>query len=259
MSEAAERPQSEGNEPSPSRRRLARWRRRGRIAATSLALTYFGILAFPDVLFAEHLAYGRFRVASDAPIDPGLIKVLDRAAARLATSPINQPEMIHRIYFCKSPWRKALLAPTGLGAYAVTRAVFEYTVVLGRVEIESDRILRAPPRQGGRSLSGVLAHERTHALIDDHLGGWTSLKCPSWKKEGYCDYIAGDCTFPIPEAKRLIRAGRTSADPAFRYAQSSLIVKYLIEIEKLSVDALMALSTPEDELLAKVRQNLDRL
>jgi len=252
--------QAEGTGPGLARRFLARLRRRRiRAVVTSLALAYLGILAVPDVLFAEQMSYRQFRVASDAPIDPALIKVLDRAAARLTTSSINQPEMIHRIYLCNSRWRKALLAPRGLGAYAITQMVFEYTVVLGEPEVETDRILRPPPRRGGRSLSGVIAHERTHALIDDRLGGWTSMRCPSWKKEGYCDYIAGDTTFPIPEAKRLIRAGQVSADPAFHYAQASLIVKYLIEVEKLSVDALMALPTAETELLAKVRANLDRL
>ena len=45
-------------------------------------------------------------------------------------------------------------------------------------------------------------------LIDRHLGVWASMRSPSWKKEGYCDYVAGDTTFPIPEAKRLIRAGQ---------------------------------------------------
>ncbi|AGA25562.1 hypothetical protein Sinac_1166 [Singulisphaera acidiphila DSM 18658] len=251
----------QGSRPPSLARRLGvrLQRRRFRALVVGLACGYLGILAFPDLLFARQMTHGNFRVASDAPIDPGLTRVLDRATIKLGTSSINEPAMIHRIYLCKSWWRKALLAPTNLGAYGITRGFFEYTVLLGEIDVDADRIVRDPPRLVGRSLSGVIAHERTHALIDGRLGLWASMRCPSWKKEGYCDYVAGDTTFPIPEAIRLIRAGQESHEPAFRYARSYLLVKYLIEIEKWSVAALMDAKVEESELLEKVRSQLDRL
>lgn len=246
--------------PSLPRRLVARLHRRRCWAfVVSLACGYLGILAFPDLLFARQMTHRNFRVASDAPIDPGLVEVLDRAAVKLEDSTINDPAMIHRIYLCKSWWRKALLAPTSLGAYGVTHGLLEYTVLLGELEVGADRIVRDPPRLVGRSLSGVIAHERTHALIDGRLGLRASLRCPSWKKEGFCDYVAGDTSFPIAEAKRLIRAGREDSSPAFRYARSYLLVKYLIEVERRSVEDLMGLKVEEADLLEKVRMNLDRL
>lgn len=248
--------------PSPNlaRRLVTRLKqRRGSVLVVSLTCGYLSILAFPDLLFARQMTHGNFRIASDTPIDPKLAQVLDRAAARIRTSSIHDPSMIHRVYLCKSWWRKALLAPTSLGAYGITRGFFEYTVLLGQPDVAADRILRDPPKLVGRSLSGVIAHERTHALIDRHLGIWASMQCPSWKKEGYCDYIGGDTTFPIPEAKRLIRAGQQSREPAFRYARAYLLVKYLMEIEGQSVDSFMSLKIGEDQLLEKVKRHLNEL
>jgi hypothetical protein len=251
-----ERPSSR---PSPPRKLGAWLNRRLRVTAAVVALAYLAILTFPDVLFAHHMTRGNFRVASDAPIDPALAAVLDRAAARVRSSVIDDPAMIHRVYLCQSPWRRALLAPTSLKAYGSTPMPFGYTILLGRHDISSDRIARGGPRPASRSLSGVIAHERAHALIHARFGPLASLSHPSWKKEGYCDYVAGDTSFPIAEAKRLIRDDRNAPEPSFRYARAYLLVKYLIEVEGLSVEDLMALRLDERAMLAKVRANLDRL
>ena len=47
-----------------------------------------------------------------------------------------------------------------------------------------------------RSLSGVIAHEITHLLIRKKFGYWRNLTMPTWKKEGYAEYVAGGSTLP---------------------------------------------------------------
>jgi hypothetical protein len=252
-----ERPGSRPSLPG----KLGAWlkRRRLGVAAGIVALAYLFILTFPGTLFAHRMTRGNFRVASDVPIDPALAAVLDRAAVGLRSSAIDDPAMVHRVYLCRSAWRRALLAPTGLKAFGSTPMPFGYTVILGRPDVPADRIARGGPRPSSRALSGVIAHERAHALINARFGPLAGLSLPSWKKEGYCDYVAGETSFPIAEAKRLIRDGRDAPEPSFRYARAYLIVKYLIEVEGLSVEGLMALRVDERAMLAKVRANLDRL
>jgi hypothetical protein len=70
----------------------------------------------------------------------------------------------------------------------------------------------------------VIAHERTHALLLSHYGILTEYFLPTWKKEGYCEYVGGHPSFDFDEGKRLIRERRDGRSPAFRYFEFYLMV-----------------------------------
>ena len=92
-----------------------------------------------------------------------------------------------------------------------------------------------------------------------HFGDLACLSIPDWKKEGYCEYIGGSPSFDVDEGKRVIRRGQTEAVGPFRYFRYRLMVKYLMDIEGLDIDEIVAREFSPDEVMAKVRQHIDRL
>ena len=242
----------------PSRSRLRRLARAGMRALPVVAAGYLVLLAYPGILLAHHVTHGAFRVDSDAPIDPRIAAVLDDAAARLARSPLNDPAMVHRVAICTTPPRRWLLAPRGRGAFGITYAVVG-TSVLGRVDIPANLSYRDGPRYDRRPLSSVIAHERMHALLERRYGAITCWRLPTWKTEGYCEYVAGNPSCDVEEGKRLIRAGKEEASGPFRYFRYYAMVQYLLDVERRSVDEVMAGDFDEARLLAKVRASIDRL
>ncbi len=82
---------------------------------------------------------------------------------------------------------------------------------------------------------------------------------PDWKKEGYCEYIAGSPSMDADEGRRLIREGRTESSGPFRYSQYRLMVEYLIEVEAVGIVEIVAREFDRDELVMKFRRNPDRL
>lgn len=239
------------NPEAVRRRRRAQW------LVVGVALAYAGLLAFPGVLFAHYHERGAYRVWSDEPIDPSIAAVLDAAEARLARSPLYDPGMVHRLYICNSPLRMRLLA-RGTGAFGVTYAL-RHNTILNRAEVPADRIFRGTPERNRRPLSSVIAHERVHALLLSHYGPLTYHRLPMWKNEGYCEYVAGGPSFDPDEGRRLIREGRGSTAPSFRYLQAYFMVKYLLDVEHRTVDDLISGRFDEAELKAKVRDAIDRL
>ena len=68
---------------------------------------------------------------------------------------------------------------------------------------------------GKRSLSGVIAHERTHIWTGRALGLVENALLPNWQREGYADYIAQETSLTTAEYARLKRSG--AHHPAMPY------------------------------------------
>jgi hypothetical protein len=98
----------------------------------------------------------------------------------------------------------------------------------------------------------VIAHEVTHNSIRKRFGlvnSFTSL--PNWKDEGYCEYVAGETTISYEEGVR-----RWKANPddhaTYAYFKYHQMVRYLLDVEKISVEELFSRDFNEKELEAKV-------
>ncbi len=204
------------------------------------------------------MSHKGFRVWADAPLDASITAVLDDAETRLARSPLYDAAMVHRLYLCNSPRRMMVLAPKGYGAFAVTYPLRRNTV-LNRTDVRANVVYNHAARHNRQSLAAVIAHERTHALMMDRYGVAGNWRLPTWKKEGYCEYVGGESAFDRAEGKRLVADGREENSGAFRYFRYHLMVKYLLEVEGLTVDEVMARDLGESTVLAGVRKNLDRL
>ncbi len=168
--------------------------------------------------------------------------------------------MEHRLFLCNGSFRRRLLAPRTHVSFGTTYTVLlRRNTILNRTDVPANLIFRDAPTRNRRSLSSVIAHERVHALMDHRYGDLTCQRLPDWKKEGYCEYIAGSPTFDIEEGKRLVRRGEVDPSAPFRYFRYWLMVKYLMDIEKLDIDTIIARDFDPDEILASVRQHIESL
>ena len=60
---------------------------------------------------------------------------------------------------------------------------------------------------------------------------------PAWKKEGYCEYVAGGSTLDY-ETGLLRWKANPKNGPGYQYFKYYMLVKSLLEQEKISVDDL---------------------
>ena len=119
----------------------------------------------------------------------------------------------------------------GFGALPTTN------VFINACDLDKDLVFRDAPAYNSRSLSGVIAHEVTHLLVRNRFGYFRNLTLPVWKKEGYAEY-AGGSTLPLDTGVRMWKA-RPNDDTGYQYFKYYMIVRYLLEHEKVSVDDLL--------------------
>ena len=78
---------------------------------------------------------------------------------------------------------------------------------------------------------------------------------PTWKNEGYCEYIAGDTTITLEEGIRRWR-GNPQDDANYRFIKYQLMVQHLLEREGVTVDDLFNKSWDEKALAERTFQAL---
>ena len=226
--------------PPVARTKLARVIR---YTASALAAAYVLLLVFPEVVFAERVVYKNFRVYSSQSIDRNIYPILDRVQARLATSGIDDPHAVHRIFLCESPGLYRFFAPGKAGSFGVSYGLLNETF-LAPSAVATDTITRSAPRHNTRSLSSVIAHELTHLLLARRFGVVRDFFTPSWKKEGFCEYVAGEPTLGRDEGIRLMREGRDNSSGPLSYFISYATMKYLIDVKGDSVERIFATDYP---------------
>jgi hypothetical protein len=222
-----------------------------------VAVGYLLLLIFPQPLFAYTLKYEHYTVHSREPIDPAIQDVLNSAETRLERSPIYDADIDRSIYLTNGFKMYALLSHKAYNSFA-NSVPFINNVFLNKTDVPGDRIFMNREKNNSRSLSGVIAHETTHLFIRHHYGTVTASLMPVWKNDGYCEYIAGDSAIPLAEGMRLWRQNPTD-DTGYRYSKYHAMVKYLLEVEGLTVDELLTRSLNEKEIAAKTFDSLDKI
>ena len=220
-----------------------------RVLALSLAGAYILLLCFPQVLFAHEITYKSFTVYSRTPLDGNIYVVLDRAESRLAASPIYSGQVKPKLFLVNSSRSYAALS-LYLGSNSFGKgyaALPTENYFLNTHDLARDLVFRDAPANNVRSLSGVIAHELTHLLIRNRYGYWRNLAIPSWKKEGYAEYVAGGSTLSYDDGVKMWKA-RPHDATGYQYFKYYMLVKYLLEHEKVSVDDLFSSDFDTDAL-----------
>jgi hypothetical protein len=144
-------------------------------------------------------------------------RTLERADALVRRTGVSAPAGT-RIFLTTGGWRWRFLALTSQDAFAFARpisTVVADAIVIQRADPAADMAFNGNSVDGRRRLSGVIAHERTHILMDRTLGYLDRFSRPNWQTEGYADYIAQESSLTPEDYARLTRAG--VAHPALVY------------------------------------------
>lgn len=168
------------------------------------------LLAFPC-----RAQIGGTTIYAEQPIPPEMRRVLARADSLTARSRINDPWLQRSIFLTDGGWRWDVLALTSYGAFGLRRP-FRDAIVVNTSNIAGDRVENGAPVGGSRTLSGVIAHETSHILVAHHYGEWQALTLPSWKNEGYADFVAQESSLSDAEYAQL-RANGARREAMFYY------------------------------------------
>ncbi|HEX8249049.1 MAG TPA: hypothetical protein VF599_12800 [Pyrinomonadaceae bacterium] len=222
-----------------------------RYTLTGIFAAYFLTLVFPQYLFAHRVSHQNFKVYARQPLDEKLNHVLDSAQARLVKSPIYEKDVTERIFISDTFAFYTFQNPLSRKSFGNTLPGTG-DIRINKADVAGDLVFRDTQTDNRRSLSGVIAHEVTHNLIRRKFGLANSLvKLPSWKAEGYCEYVAGETTLSFEEG---VRRWKENPHDESRYAYFKYhqIVKYLLDDEKISVEDLFNRDFDLKELEAKV-------
>lgn len=215
-----------------------------------ICTAYLLTLIFPQYLFAHTVSHKNFKVYARQPLDENMTRVLEAAEARLSKSPIYDGQATQRIFISDSFAFYTFLSPVQRKAFANTLPGIG-NIRVNRVDASRDLVFRDAPLDNQRSLGGVIAHEVTHNMVRQKFGlinSFTSL--PNWKDEGYCEYVAGETTLSFEEGLRRWRENPND-DARFAYFKYHQMVKFLLDVEKISVEELFSRDFDLKELEAK--------
>jgi hypothetical protein len=229
-----------------------RWVRR---LAGVLALPVVGYIALqllPQLAFAHHVTSRNFTLYSNAPIDSNVAEVVRQADVLLSHSPIYDTSA-QKVFLAGSNRQYGLFVPNAPGSGGAAIPGIR-TIFIRRPDVAQNRV-------GSRLLSAILAHERTHILVEKKLGMFRANATPTWKKEGYPEYIAGEPIQISGEMRSRIKAsGLQPILPVQHgYVAYHLRVKYLMDLEKVSFDDLFARDFDLSQLDRRVAANIDSL
>jgi hypothetical protein len=192
------------------------------------------------------VSLGRLGLYADRPFDPAQARArLADVERRLETSPIDDHRS-HRVFVANAEWRRQFFfnasgGAAGVNFYPVTNDVF-----IRHSDINRDTVYGASglPAAAPRTFAYYAAHEICHSFTAERLGasrGWNS-GLPQWVREGYADYVGMGGQVDIDDLYRRYRADDPQLDfqKSHTYARFRLLVAYLLQRERWTVDELLA-------------------
>ena len=219
-----------------------------------LSLTYAGIIIFPSFLFANNLKYKSFNVFYHSfEINVEKLKsVLDKSQNLLNNTELYEAGINQDIFICSSYTEFTFFALMSRKAFGVNNP-FSQNIFLSKSSISENYILRNGEENNKYSLSGVITHETVHSLLRNELGLLKYKLLPSWKNEGYCDFIANESSFDEKKGLTDICNDEVNSESAsFKYFKFRKITQYLFEDRKVSLNKYL----DEDFDLENINNNL---
>lgn len=222
-----------------------------------ISLTYMLILIFPTFLFANNLEYKNFTVhyhSSNVINLEELKSVLDKSENLLKKTELFNSEINQDIFICSSFNEYTFFALFSKKAFAVNYPLTQ-NIFLSKSSVSKNSILRNDKENNERTLSGVIAHETVHSLLENKLGTLQYKLLPNWKNEGYCDFVANESSFDEQRGLQdFCNDKDNSNNPSFKYFEYKIITKYLFEDRKISIDKFLN----DDFELEEINQNLKK-
>ena len=205
---------------------------------SGLLIIYFLAHIFPQFLFGNKLDYKCFTVYyhSKNINKQELELVLDKSVELLKASELFEKEMKQKLFLCNGFVEFAFYAPMIRKAFGGNYPLSQ-NVFLSKSNVSENITRRNGKENNERTMSSVIAHETTHSLLKNKLGFLKNELLPTWKKEGYCEFIAGESSYNQQKGLQNICNGNENLDsPSFKYFKYRLYVKYLFEDVNLTIN-----------------------
>ncbi len=232
------------------RRRLLRYLIWLSCTVVVIVAGYGTLLAFPEPLFAHKYSYKNFVIYSRTPIDDRIRAELDVVSQRLATSELNDPAIVHRVFITGSSSWYAFFNGPYRGAMA-RNYEFHNSIFVPQLDLTSGNVVHFDGTAA--PIASILAHEMTHTLSQRRLGIIRSWRTPSWKKEGYAEYIGNPRTGSLIEDLRILDNAPDGLAVQKRYFEAALLWRYLADIRKMTFAEIMSDSVVRESVDEEMR------
>ncbi len=206
-----------------------------------ISLTYILIIIFPQFIFANKLEYKNFSVYYHSnEISPENIKsVLDESQKLLMITELFNTDIHQDVFICNSHNEFTFFALFSRKAFAVNYPLTQ-NIFLSKSSFSDNSIFRNAKENNKRSLSGVIAHETTHSLLENKLGTLKYKLLPIWKVEGYCDFVANESSYNEQKGFRdLCNDNEHSDNSSFEYFKYRIATQYLLSKKKMSIEKFL--------------------
>ena len=229
-------------------------------AAGTIAIAVATLIAFPEPLFAYTSSHGHVTILSDRPIDEaGSRAVIADIEARLNRSPLPIGAGTYKLIVTNEDWRRRILFAHvynvgGVAFYPLSRN----HVFLSGADFARDRLLRPngeaidPPR----TLGYYGTHEIAHVLTGERAGLLRWVLMPRWVTEGLADYCALGSPGDLRAFDALLGREPITVEQMKKlgvYPRYRMLVTYMLEERKWTLDQLLSTRLSEDEALAMLR------
>jgi len=221
-----------------------------------ISFSYFLAIVFPSFLFANKLEYKSFSVhyhSNDINTEE-LKLVLDKSESLLYNSELFKKGISQDIFICNGYIEFTFFALMSRKAFAVNYPIFQ-NIFISKSSVLQNYILRNGKENNKRTLSGVIAHETVHSLLENKLGLLKYKLLPSWKNEGYCDFIANESSFNEQKGLTNICNDEVNSESAsFKYFKYRKITQYLFEERKITLEKFLN----DDFEMEEINKNLKK-
>jgi hypothetical protein len=207
-----------------------------------VVILYVLILIFPQFLFANKFEYKNFTVYyHNEENEKDLKAVLDKSIELLAKTELFNQKVKQKIYLCNEHSEFNFFAPMAKTALAVNYPIIN-NIFITKSSFFDDRILKINEEKNlkARTLSGIIAHETTHSLLENELGIIKNKFLPTWKMEGFCDFIANESSYDEKIGlNNICNDINVEYSPTFQYFKYRLYATYLLKDKNISLNSFL--------------------
>lgn len=216
--------------------------------------TYAVLVLFPNVFFWYGGSAPPLKIRSTEPIPAGAHLLGEQVRQRLARSEYYRDGDSFRVFVCNANGLYRFYAPLAKGSFAVTYTAWMGHIFVAKADLAADKAYAFRSEHSIRSFVGLAAHESAHLLLRRRLGFWRDRLLPNWLKEGYCEVISGESSFPEKEGDELICEGRRAEGMPFQYLVWRRMMEYLIAGKGLTMELILADTPPEQAVRQEMRK-----
>ncbi len=213
-------------------------------------ISYNLILLFPQVFFNGKCRYKHFTVyyhTSEAD-EVELKSVIDKAEDLLKETELSEIEYHQKVFICKGFIEYAFFARGAAKTFGVNYTHHK-NVFISKSAIPVNLVYNMTDENNVRTLSSVIAHEAVHSLLMRRLGLIKYVFFPTWKNDGYCEFIARESSYNQEKGLAEVCSNNENSDSkSFMYFKYRLYIKYLLEEKKITLDNFLNADFDQKEL-----------